>query len=88
MPLGNTWRLLDVVRVKGRHEPIDLYARPRDWEAWQDFEAARALYVSGDFRQAGEMFKGLGLEMWHKRCRELEKKPPVVWNAVWKFSIK
>lgn len=82
------WRLLDVVRVKGRHEPIDLYARPLDWEAWQDFEAARALYVDGDFGKAREMFRQQGLAMWEKRCRELEKRPTAAWDAVWNHHQK
>lgn len=83
-----TWRLLDVCRVKGRHDPVDLYVRPTAWEAWQDFEAARALYVAGDFRQAGELFRQQKAGIWEKRCRELQKRPPAVWNAIWKFSIK
>ncbi len=83
-----SWRLLDVVRVKGRHEPIDLYTRPVDWESWQDFEAARALYISGRFKEAGELFMQQKAGMWEKRCRELEKKPPVQWNAVWNFKQK
>lgn len=83
-----SWRLLDVVRVKGRHEPIDLYVRPVDWEKWQDFEAARALYVSGYFKKAGEMFKQQKLVLWEKRCKELERRSLTAWDAVWNFKQK
>lgn len=82
------WRLLDVCRVKGRHDPVDLYVRPTAWEAWQDFEAARALYTDGRFKEAGEMFRQQRLSMWENRCRELERRPPAVWNAVWNFKQK
>lgn len=75
-------------RVKGRHDPVDLYVRPLDWECWQDFEAARNLYVKGLFNEAGEMFKSIGAIMWEKRCRALQKQPSTSWNAVWNHHPK
>lgn len=82
------YRLLDVVQVKGRGAPIEIYTKPEDLGAWAEFEHARAMYVAGDFKEAGAIFKMAGFSLWESRCAALLASPPVTWEGVWNWTIK
>lgn len=84
----SSFRLLDMVQVKGRQEPIDIYASPEDLGAWLLFEEARTLYLSGDFTKAGKSFRLAGFPLWEARCIQLAKNPPSPWLGVWSWTNK
>lgn len=83
-----SFRLLDVVQVKGRQEPIDIYTNPQDLGAWAEFEQARTLYASGDFIQAGPAFARAGFPLFASRCSLLTANPPAQWTGVWSWTSK
>ena len=86
--MPDTWKLLDVVQVKNRKTPVDLYVCPTDLETWAAFEEARIPYAKGQFSEAAEMFDKIGLTMWADRSRLLEKNPPAQWSTVWAWATK
>ena len=86
--MPDNWKLLDIVQVKNRKSPVDLYVCPSDMAAWAAFEEARLPYAKGNFSKAAEMFENLGLTMWADRARLLEKNPPASWSTVWAWTIK
>lgn len=84
----SSFRLLDVVQVKGRQEPIDIYTQPSDLGSWLIFEEARALYLAGNFSQAGLLFKEAGFPLFSARCATLAQNPPANWLGVWSWTNK
>lgn len=82
------WRLLDVVQVKGRAEPLDIYTKPADLGAWAAFEKAREMYVAGDFKAAEAAFRAAGYTLWEARCRQLAEARPEQWGGVWNWTVK
>lgn len=82
------YKLLDVVSVKGRQEPIEIYTKISEIDNWLEFEAARKLYAEGNFSKAKEAFSRIGFSMWAKRCEYLEKAPPQNWRGVWEWKQK
>ena len=82
------YKLLDVVSVKGRKEPVEIYTKISEIDNWLEFEAARKSYAEGDFSKAREGFLRIGQSMWAKRCEYLEKNPPVRWRGVWEWKQK
>lgn len=83
------YKLLDVVQVKGRENPIEIYTIPRDLGAWEAFERARALYMEGNFGAAEAAFKTAGFGMWAGRCRQLAAaRPGRQWTGVWNWTEK
>lgn len=82
------WRLLDIVQVKGRAEPIDIYTKPADLGAWAEFEKAREMYISGDFKAAEAAFRAAGYKLWEARCRQLAEARPGQWAGVWNWTAK
>lgn len=84
----SAWRLLDVVQVKGRQEPIDIYTKPSDLGSWLLFEEARSLYLAGDFIKAGPLFKSAGFPVFASRCTTLSTNPPSSWTGVWSWTNK
>lgn len=86
--MPEAWKLLDVVQVKNRKQPVDLYVQPTDLEAWAAFEEARIPYAKGQFSEAAEMFEKIGLTMWADRAKLLEKNPPSQWSTVWAWATK
>ena len=82
------YKLLDVVSVKGRQEPIEIYCKIDEINNWLEFEAARKSYAEGNFSKAKEMFSRIGQGMWAKRCEYLEKAPPLNWRGVWEWKQK
>lgn len=84
----SAWRLLDVVQVKNRTEPVDIYTQPDDLGAWLSFEEARALYLAGDFAKAGPAFRQAGFPVFASRCTTLAQNPPLQWTGVWLWTNK
>lgn len=84
----SSFRLLDVVQVKNRTEPVDIYTQPDDLGAWLLFEEARSLYLSGNFSQAGHLFKSAGFPLFSDRCSLLAATPPSSWTGVWSWTNK
>lgn len=82
------WRLLDVVQVKGRAEPLDIYTKPADLGAWAAFEEARVMYMEGNFAGAGAAFKAAGYTLWEARCRQLAADRPEPWRGMWNWTAK
>ena len=82
------YRLLDVVSVKGRKEPIEIYCKIGELKNWLEFEAARKLYAEGSFSKAKEAFTRINQGMWAKRCEWLERNPPQNWRGVWEWKQK
>lgn len=83
-----SYKLLDIVVVKGREEAIEIYAK-NPWPAkWLEFEAARRLYADAKFSEAKQMFTQSGFSLWAWRCEQLEKTPPAAWRGVWKWNQK
>lgn len=82
------WRLLDVVQVKGRAEPVEIYTKPADLGAWAAFEKAREMYVAGDFAGAGAAFRTAGFGLWEMRCKQLAVDRPEPWRGVWNWTAK
>lgn len=86
------YKRLDVIAVKGKEQPLEIYAKEPYSQKWLEFEAARALYASGEFTRAKQAFieAGAAFKMWAWRCEQLEKNPPKdgEWKGVWKWSQK
>ena len=86
--MPEAWKLLDIVQVKNRKNPVDLYVNPTDMAAWAAFEEARIPYAKGEFQKAAELFDKIGLTMWAERAKLLEKNPPASWSTVWAWATK
>lgn len=82
------YRLLDVVSVKGRKEPIEIYCKINEISNWLEFESARKSYAEGNFSKAKAAFERINMQMWAKRCEYLEKAPPQAWRGVWEWKQK
>ena len=82
------YRLLDVVSVKGRKEPIEIYTKISEISNWLEFEAARKLYAEEQFSKAKEGFERINMQMWAKRCEWLERNPQQNWRGVWEWKQK
>lgn len=88
---------LDTIIVKGKSQPVSVYApMPKDEAAEREaelaaWEKALALYKAGDFDRAGEEFATLCLQypekslyrMYAGRVADLKENPPEKWDAVW-----
>lgn len=84
------YKRLDVIAVKGKEQPLEIYAKEPYAQKWLEFEAARTLYAGGEFTKARQAFAQLGdsFKMWAWRCEQLEKSPPQDWKGVWKWGQK
>lgn len=82
------YKRLDVIAVKGKEQPLEIYAKEPYSGKWLEFEAARALYADGEFTRAKQAFEQAGFKMWAWRCEQLEKNPPEGWKGVWKWGQK
>lgn len=77
------------VRVKGRHEPVELHAPSRGESLDQKFHAALHLFMAGDFSAAEAAFKGyLGLDPEDGAAKRLltwsdeyAASPPAEWDG-------
>lgn len=94
-------RLLDVVQVKGRTQPVELYEiiDPTSGEereiVFHDYQTAFASYQAGQFAAAAEAFRKLAAasadppsQLLAERARQLQQQPPANWNGIWKLDRK
>jgi adenylate cyclase len=94
-------RELDLIRVKGKNEPVRIYelvgkkeAVNRDVQAVLDvFASALVLYRQKNFLSAKQAFESIKndppSEVFAKRCEEFMKNPPEDnWDGVWTFMTK
>ncbi len=95
------FQLMDVVRVKGKRNAVEVYAPLRPEQAAERkaelemYTAARALYVAGEFQAAAEAFATLD-ETWStglygvykNRCRDMAADPPPDWDGTWSLISK
>lgn len=79
-----------MIAVKGKEQPIEIFAKEPYSQKWLEFEAARALYAGGEFTRAKQAFDQAGdaVKVWAWRCEQLEKSPPVEWKGVWRWGQK
>ena len=94
-------RELDMIRVKGKHEPVRIYeliSKKADEttvlsEKLRTFNEALELYRAKRFADAQTKFASLSgdapAELFVKRCAEFIKNPPPAdWDGVWNFEVK
>ena len=94
---------LDVIRVKGRHAPVEIFTAFTPEEAaaraaeMARFDTARAAYAEGRFAEALPQFEALAAEfpegrktydIFTARCRSMAAEPPADWDGVWTFYSK
>ena len=93
---------LDTLRVKGREQPVSVYAalRPEEGEARREefalYAEAAAIYRAGDFARAEKTFASLQeaypgvtlYELYAERVRALQQTPPSDWDGVWTLETK
>lgn len=97
-----TMQLLDIVRVKGKKEPVKIYEvlntgypDKMKLEELQEYEKAHSLYVEGDFSKAKEIFETLFsqyskylYDMYAKRCYHLLEENVQDFDGVFEFHTK
>jgi adenylate cyclase len=98
-----TVRSLDVVRVKGKRQPVQIFELlsvgepPSDWEMLPVYEEAIACYRARDWRGALERFERVAqqrpadgpTQLYLSRCRALIAVPPdLAWDGVSDLAIK
>lgn len=94
-------REIDLIRVKGKMEPIRIYelvAKQGEETAErnakrQSFDEALRLYRGKKFAEAKEKFEGWAEDgpskIFAGRCEEFIKNPPSAdWDGVWNFEVK
>lgn len=95
------FQLVDVVRVRGRRNAVEVYAPLRPEQAAERkaelemYAAARTSYAAGDFSAAAAAFATLN-ETWNtglygvyeSRCRDLAADPPPDWDGTWSLISK
>jgi adenylate cyclase len=94
---------LDVVRVKGKEEPIRIYECYGDFRGvWKDYDKykleymnALGLYRQGEFEKALEEFCKIGqitdaklISLYIQRCEHYVKNPPMNFDGVFTFETK
>jgi len=95
---------VDLVRVKGKHEPVKIYsplclAEDSDFEQWQQVaelsEAAFSAYHQRQFQQALALYAQLPdqfvffKQLYQQRCKAyLKNPPPVDWDGVYTLTTK
>ncbi|MDR0747477.1 MAG: adenylate/guanylate cyclase domain-containing protein [Helicobacteraceae bacterium] len=93
---------LDTIRVKGKTQPVSIYApiRLEDAIARREellgWEEARVLYHGGDFERAAEALEALCERFpqvtlyaaYMDRAKNLLRDPPANWDGVWKMTTK
>jgi adenylate cyclase len=96
------FQYLDTIRVKGKSQPVSVYAplrpeagtaRREEFQAWE--EACR-LYRDGEFARAAEALAALhegfpeaGLyAVYRERVQTLLRNPPEQWDGIWTATSK
>jgi len=97
-----TLRELDIIRVKGKTEPIKIYEVFGFYQKNEEFEKnlkiyynALYLYRKGEFQQAKEIFEELYkdnkeflYELYINRCNSLLENKPKNWSGVFTYTTK
>ncbi len=95
-------RELDLVRVKGKNEPVEIYEvldtgapTPEFAAEYERYKAALAAYRSSRFEEALRVFKGLFTEtntylyeVYIERCEHFIENPPENFDGVFTFTTK
>ena len=94
-------RELDLIRVKGKNEPVRIYelvstkesVKKDTLEKIKSFQGALGAYRQKNFLAAKQAFENIKddkpSEIFAKRCEEFMKNPPSVeWDGVWTFETK
>jgi adenylate cyclase len=97
-------RKLDVIRVKGKHEPVEIYqilgqrdAEPGEKEWLEIHAAALESYAKGDFTAAVRLFEQAraaheggdkSCDLLLDRLEHLQANPPSDWEGIWTFETK
>lgn len=93
---------LDTLRVKGKKQPVSVFAvmRPEEWreraEEMEAYLAAFELYSAGNFAAARPAFAELARRLperklyplYEERCEQLIETPPQDWDGVWTLTKK
>lgn len=99
---GLVFVVLDAIRVKGKTLPVEICTPLNAAEAEEradeltSFAAARASYLAGDFKAAGQAFGKLRQQfserllygLYEERSLMLGEDPPADWDGVWTFTKK
>jgi adenylate cyclase len=95
-------QLLDIVKVKGKSEPVKIYeviangrATDEKYAEIKAYEKAHKLYIDGDFQTAQTLFETLFTKynkylykLYKERCLELIKLSPEKFDGVFEFTTK
>lgn len=94
------WRTLDIVKVKGKEEPVKIYEimeySPENQKLSQQSIQAFDLYLSGDWERAILLYQRIQLlfpkdnvsKIFLDRCKALIDKSPKDWKGVWEYKEK
>ena len=94
---GFEFREVDLVRVKGKKEPVAVYQLLTEQsESLREFAGALALYRAKEFARAAELFTGIAAksgdrvsELYLSRCVEFSANPPPEpWDGVYVAQSK
>ena len=94
---GFLFREVDLVRVKGKNEPVAVYQLlTAQLEHHREFAEALALYRSKEFPKAADLFAGIAgksgdkvSELYLSRCHEFnDAPPPEIWDGVYVAQSK
>ena len=99
-PDSSKFLRIDAIQVKGKTKPVEIcLPMPlREYKTREEelscFEAARRLYINGDFTKAACLFARLQEQytssilyaLFLNRTRALERTPPPQWDGVWNYT--
>ena len=95
-------QLLDIVKVKGKSEPIKIYevikkgnASSKQKKELKEYEIAHNYYIKGSFKNALSHFQKLHqkhpkflYQLYIQRCQQLQKTNPQKFDGVFEFTTK
>ncbi|MDR1471964.1 MAG: adenylate/guanylate cyclase domain-containing protein [Synergistaceae bacterium] len=96
------YQYLDTIRVKGKSEPIKIYApmRSEEWrtrgEEFERWSSAVEIYLAGNFYEAQAAFNEMSRDypertlygIFANRAMKLAQNPPQNWDGVWTMTRK